>query len=313
MNTSGVPHAGPLTLRQLRLLLALNDHGTVTAAARAEGVTQPALSQSLRALERRFGVALVRKVGRRLVFTGPAQVALEYARRIVRLTEEAEAAVSELAGLRRGTLTVGASTIPGTYLLPRLLGAFRMRHPEIQLGLRIGDTRDVAEWVRRGVVDFGVIGETRENIGLTQTPFRRDELVVVTPASHPLAGRRTIDAESLAATPLILREPGSSTRETLERALAAAGRTPTVLFELGGTEAILEAVAAGLGASVVSELAVRAGLRARSLRVRRASRLDLTRFLAIVAHPDARPGPAAAVFLSGLLTADASGPSFLAP
>jgi DNA-binding transcriptional LysR family regulator len=293
--------ANPLTLRQLRLLLALADHGTVTAAARAEGVTQPALSQSLRALERRFGVALVQRVGRRLVLTGPAQVALDYARRIVRLTDEAEAAVAELAGLRRGSLSIGASTVPGTYLLPRLLGEFRVRHPEVRLVLRIGDTREVAQWVLRGEVDFGVIGETRAAFGLTVTPFRRDELVVVTPAGHPLAGRRTLDADTLAATPLILREAGSSTRETLERALAAAGRAPTVLFELGSTEAILQAVAAGLGASVVSELAIGAGHHPRSIRVRRATRLDLTRFLATVTHADARPAPAATVFMASLL------------
>jgi DNA-binding transcriptional LysR family regulator len=289
----------PLTLRQLRLLLALAEHGSVTAAARAERVTQPALSQALRAIERRHGVTLLQRSGRRVVLTAAAQLAVDYARRIVRLTDEAEAALRELAGLRRGSLTIGASTVPGTYLLPALLGDYRARHPEIALGLRIGDTREVADWVRRGAVDFGVIGETREQMGLTVTPFRRDDLVIVAPASHDLAVRRSLDAAALASTPLILREPGSSTRETFERALAAAGLAPTVLFELGSTEAILRAVMAGLGASVVSELAV-ADLRARAVRVRRAARLDLTRFLATVTHPDATPSPAAAVFLASL-------------
>lgn len=301
------PAPSPLTLRQLRLLLALAEHGSVTAAARAEGVTQPALSQSLRALQLRLGVPLTLRVGRRLVLTGAAQLAVDYARRIVRLTEEAEAALREVAGLKRGTLGIGASTVPGTYLLPGLLGAFRTRHPEIQLSLRIGDTREVAEWVRRGSVDFGVIGETREETGLSVTPFRRDELVLIAPQGHPLARRRSIDAEALASEPLILREPGSSTRETLERAMAAAGRAPTVLFELGSTEAILRAVAAGLGASVVSELAVAGGHHPRSLRVRRATRLDLTRHLAVVTHPDARLSPAAAVFMAQLTAVSGRG------
>jgi DNA-binding transcriptional LysR family regulator len=297
---SDPPAAGPVTLRQLRLLLALAEHGSVTAAARAEGVTQPALSQSLRALERKFGVALAKRAGRHLVLTGAAQTAVEYARRITRLTEEAESAMREIAGLKRGALNIGASTVPGTYLLPRLLGAFRARYPEIRLGLRIGDTRQVADWVGRGTVDFGVIGETHEDVGLSITPFRRDELVVIAPPDHPLARRRTIDAAALATEPLILRESGSSTRETLERALAAAGRAPTILFELGSTEAILHAVAAGLGASVVSELAVEGGHHARRLRVRRATRLDLTRYLAVVVHPDARLSPAAALFMAQL-------------
>lgn len=290
----------PLTLRQLRLLLAFAEHGTVTAAARAERVTQPAVSQSLRALERVFGLALTARVGRRLVLTAPAQSVVDYARRIVRLAEEAQSAARELAGLRRGSLSVGASTIPGTYLLPRLLGAFRARHPEISLGLRIGDTREVAEWVRGGVVDFGVIGETREQLGLVVTPFRRDDLVVVAPASHPFARHPMLDAAALAGEPLIVREPGSSTRETLERALAASGRAVTVLFELGSTEAILQAVAAGLGPSVVSRLAVDGRPHARTVRVRHVSRLDLSRYLAIVTHPDARPSPAASLFMAQL-------------
>lgn len=296
-----------VTLRQLRLLLALAEHGSVTSAARAEGVTQPALSQSLRALERRLGVTLATRAGRRLVLTGAAHTAVEYARRILRLTAEAESAMQEIAGLKRGALSIGASTVPGTYLLPRLLGDFRARHPEIQLGLRIGDTRQVADWVGRGAVDFGVIGETRDSIALSVTPFRRDELVVIAPASHPLARRRTIDAAALATEPLILREPGSSTRETLERALAAAGRAPTILFELGSTEAILQAVAAGLGASVVSELAVEGGHHPRRIRVRRATRLDLTRYLAVVVHPDARLSPAAALFMTQLRSSPVDG------
>lgn len=292
--------SSPVTLRQLRLLLALAEHGSVTAAARAEGVTQPALSQSLRALERRFGVALATRAGRRLVLTGAARTAVDYARRITRLTEEAESAMREIAGLKRGALHIGASTVPGTYLLPALLGAFHVRHPEIQLGLRIGDTREVADWVGRGTVDFGVIGETRESTGLSITPFRRDELVLIAPRDHPLLRRRALDAEALATEPLIVREPGSGTRETLERALATSGRTPTILFELGSTEAILQAVAAGLGASLVSELAVAGGHHPRSLRVRRVTRLDLTRYLAVVAHPDARLSPAAALFMARL-------------
>ena len=144
------------------------------------------------------------------------------------------------------------------------------------------------------------MGETREQLDLAVTPFQRDELVVVAPAGHPLARRRVLDAAALAAEPLIVREPGSSTRETLERALAASGRGVSVLFELGSTEAILQAVAAGLGASVVSELAVEAGHHPRSIRVRRATRLDLTRYLAVVMHPDARLSPAASLFLAQL-------------
>jgi DNA-binding transcriptional LysR family regulator len=288
--------------------VALADHGSVTAASRAEGLSQPALTQSLRALERRFGVSLTLRVGRRLVLTQPARTIVEYARRLLRISEEVDAAAREMAGLERGRLALAASTTPGTYLLPRLLGRFRARHPQIALHLRIGDTREVEEWVQRGAVDFGVIGETREQLGLVITPFRRDELVVVAPPGHPFARAARLEPEALASEPLILREKGSSTRETLERALAALGRSPVALFELGSTEAILQAVAAGLGASVVSELAVEGALEMRRVVVRRVARLDLTRYLAVVVHPDARLAPAAAQFVAEL-TAERIEPS----
>lgn len=296
----GSPDDTPLTIRRLGLLVALAEHGSVTAAARASRMSQPALSQNLRALERHYGIPLTMRVGRRIVLTNPARMIVDYARRVLRLVEESEAAVRETVGLRRGRLAIGASTTPGTYLLPRMLGEFRARHPEIELELRIGDTREVEEWVVQGALDFGVIGETTEQLGLVVTPFRRDELVVVTPPVHSLARRPRIDAEALAAQPLIVRERGSSTRGVLERALVAHGHSLNVLFELGSTEAILQAVTAGLGPSVVSELAVADGGEGRPLRVRRVAGLDLTRYLAVVVHPDARLAPAASQFMAEL-------------
>ncbi len=287
-----------ISLQRLRLIVALAEEGSVTAAAKVVGMSQPALSQNLRVIERHYGFAFLMRAGRRTVLTMPARLVVEYARRILRLVDESDRAVSDLLHLRSGSLALGASTTPGTYLVPRVLAEFRVRHPDVELRLRIGDTREVARWVQAGTVDLGVIGETAESHGLVITPFRRDELVVVSPLSHPLATVPRLDAEALAAHPLIVREVGSSTRETLERALRGAGRALRVQFELGSTEAILHAVAAGLGASVVSELAVEELAPGRRLRVRRVAGLDLSRYLAVVTHPDAESGPAAREFRS---------------
>jgi DNA-binding transcriptional LysR family regulator len=291
------PPESSITLRRLRLVLALAEEGGVTAAAKALGMSQPALSQNLRVIEAHYGFPFLMRSGRRTVLTNPGRLVVEYARRILRLVDESERAIGDLLQLRRGRLSLGASTTPGTYLLPRVLAEFRVRHPDVDLQLRIGDTRDVERWVLAGAVDLGVIGETAEQLGLSVTPFRRDELVVVAPLSHPLSAVLRVDGEVLAAQPLIVRETGSSTRETLERALRSVGQALNVQFELGSTEAILQAVAAGLGASVVSELAVAEPAVGRRLRVRRVAGLDLSRYLAVVTHPDAEPGPAAREFV----------------
>lgn len=297
MNDSSA-HLAP---RRLAVLAALADQGTLTAAARSLRISQPAASQSLKDLERDVGAPLATRQGRRLTLTPAGRLLADYGRRMARLGQEAESAVRELMGLKRGRLAIGASTTPGTYLLPRHMGRFHARYPDIALELRIGDTREVESWVLKGEVDFGVIGETREQLGLTVRPFRRDELVLVAPRRHPLAKRRRIDAEALAAHPLILREEGSSTRETLERALAARGVVARTLFALGSTEAILAAVGAGLGASVVSSLAVESRAARSGLIVRHVAGLDLSRFLAVAVHPDAKPGPAAEQFMSRLI------------
>lgn len=288
-----------ITLQQLRLLIALAERGGVTAAARAVGVSQPAFSEQLRAIERHYGFPLVMRAGRRLVLTRPARVVVDYARRISRLADESEEAVRQLLELETGRLAVAATATPGAYLVPRLLAGFRARHPGVEVRLMVGGARAVEGWVLRGEADLGVIGEVPEPLDLVTRPVRRDELVAVMAGGHPLASVARLDGAALASHPLIVRERGSGTRHTLERALAKAGLPLRVLFELEGTDAILQAVAAGLGATVLSELVVAQTALGR-LRERRVAGLELTRYLAVATHPDARPGPAAGEFIASL-------------
>ena len=284
--------SAPLSLRRLRLLLALAENGSVTAAAKAIGVSQPALSQQLRLIERHYGFPLLMRTGRRVVLTQPARVVVDYARRIVRLAGESEDAVRQLLALDAGRLSVAATPTPGAYLLPRLLAAFWARHRGVRLLLEVGSVRRVERMVLGGRADLGVIGEVPDGLEVAVAPFRRDELVAVMAGTHPLAAAARLDGEALAAHPLIVRERGSGTRQTLERALGRAGLRLNVLFELRASDAFVQAAAAGLGAAVVSALAVDQPALGLRLRVRRVAGLDLTRYLAVVTHPDAVPGPA---------------------
>lgn len=287
-----------MTLQRYRLLAALADGGGVTAAARAAGISQPALSQQLRIIERHYGFPLLMRSGRRVVLTKRARAATEYARRIVRLAAEAEGAMREIRALEAGQIAVAAGHSVAASLVPRALAEFRTRHPGVALRLRVGSAREIERWVLDGTADVGVLGQVNDELAVALTPFGRDELVVVHAAAHPLAGVARLDGEALAAHPLIVREPASSTRQTLERALLAAGLRLSIQFELSATDAILSAVAAGLGASVVSSLVVAEPVRGLRFRVRRASGLDVSRHLAVATHPDAGPGPAAREFVA---------------
>lgn len=289
-----------MSLQRYRLLAALADAGSVTAAARASGVSQPAFSQQLRVIERHYGFPLLMRTGRRAVLSGAARPVVDYARRIVRLAEESERAARGLMELDAGRLSVGATTTVGTYLVPRVLAEFRRRYPGLELQLRLGALADVQGWVARGDVDVGVVGHgsrgERADAGVT--PFMRDELVAVCAPAYPLATVARLDGAALAAHALIVREPASGTRRTVERALTRAGLVLRVLFELPSTEAILQAAAVGLGPAVVSGLAVAERPLGLRLRVRRVVGLDLARYLAVVRNPDLDPGPAAREFIS---------------
>lgn len=248
-----------LTLHRLELFLSVLDTGGVGRAAQARRVSQPAVSEHLRGLEAFFGVQLFERAGRGVRPTAAARLIEPFVRQALGLVTSAEQAAIELRGLRAGGVAIGASTTPGTYLLPEVLGRFHTAHPRITLTLRIGDTREVEQWVAAGSVELGVIGASPVRPGLTAEPWVKDELVAIVASRHPLARRRTLPGAALADEPYIAREEGSSTRAVAERFLADAGVTLRPVMELGSTEAVREAVAAGLGVSVVSRHAVRTG------------------------------------------------------
>lgn len=243
-----------LTLHRLRLFLAVLDEGGVVKAAEKENISQPAVSEHLRGLEEHFGVRLVERVGRGVCPTASARQLEPYVRQVVQLLQSAEQVASDLKGVRTGVLTVGASSTPGTYLLPGALGRFREHHPAVSLRLRIGNTADVEKWVAAGEVELGVIGDNVEvDETLSADPWLDDELVVLVNQRHPLAQRRSLAPSHLSSEPCITREEGSSTRRATERAFGKLGLKLKPAMELGSTAAIREAVAAGLGIALVSK------------------------------------------------------------
>jgi DNA-binding transcriptional LysR family regulator len=292
-----------LTLHRLELFLAVLDQGGVGRAAKARNISQPAVSEHLQGLAAYFGVPLLERRGRSVRPTPAARVLEPYARQAVGLLRGAERAAADLRGLHGGSLTIGASTTPGTYLLPAALGRFHAAHPGIALSLQISDTREIERWVSAGQVELGVIGEAPLVPGLTAERWVQDELVLIVPRGHPLARRRSVRAPAIAGEPYIAREEGSSTRGVAERYLARLGVALTPTMELGSTEAIREAVGAGLGVALVSRHAVLAPDR-RIAAVRLAG-LRWTRDLLIVQRTGTPLGPAAAAFRSLLLEARA--------
>lgn len=291
-----------INLKQLQAFVRVVEQESFTKAAQNLYLTQPAVSWLVKSLENLLGVPLLQRRDRRVFLTEAGELLWPYARQIVALSDEMLYLAAQIRGLKTGRLRLGASTIPGEYILPWFLAAFVDHHPGLSVQLRIADTAKVIGWVRERAVDFGVVGAKGEEEGLEYLPFLEDELVLLLPPKHPLAHRREITPHELTHYPLVMRESGSGTRAVVEERLLAAGFSPkelNVVLEVGSTRAVITAVKAGLGMGIVSRWAVKEG--EEGLKVRTLKGLDLKRPLYLVLAEQPGANPAAQSFREFLL------------
>jgi DNA-binding transcriptional LysR family regulator len=291
-----------MTLRQLEVFLAIAQARSYRQAAEALHTSQPALSQHMRELERELGARLFDRLSRGVLLTEAGRLLEERAKRVFATLTDAREVLGELQGLQRGSLLIGASTTPVIYVLPAVIGEFRRRHPGIELRLRIANSRLIEEAIRAHEFDLGVVGahglapgEECLAAGLV------DELVLIVSPRHQWARRREVAPADLAAEPLLVREEGSATRHVTERALEQAGIGWGASMELNHTEAIKQAVMAGLGVAFVSVHAVRGELASRRLAMLRLRGIRIQRHFHVI-HSEARTLSVAARAFVALLS-----------
>ncbi|KAB7834556.1 LysR family transcriptional regulator [Streptomyces mobaraensis] len=281
-------------LAALELLLAVARLGSLGRAARELGITQPAASGRLRGMERMLGVALVERSPRGSRLTPAGVLVTDWARRIVEAAEALDAGAQALRTRRDSRLRVAASMTIAEYLLPGWLITLRTERPGTAVSLFAGNSAAVAARLLAGRADLGFVEGLEVPPGLDGAVIGHDRLVLVTAPTHPWARRRTpLTRAELAATPLILRESGSGTRQVLDAALAAEDGPAPPLLELASTTAVKAAVVSGAGPSVLSELAVVDELATRRLVEVPVTGLGLRRDLRAVWPLGQRPvGPA---------------------
>ncbi|HEY4888814.1 MAG TPA: LysR family transcriptional regulator [Candidatus Dormibacteraeota bacterium] len=257
-----MPEYGPaldidrsVTLRQLRTFKTVADLNSFSLAAQQLGLSQPSVSYQVKELEEAIGMPLLDRLGKGVHLTEAGEVLYSYARRTLDVLEEAGLALEEMRGIKRGKLRVGASTTVGIYLLPAALGAFKKLHPGLVISLEIGTRARVQEQVLRNELDLAVVGPALKDPDLAILPFVSDELVVIAPAGHKLAGRRGLAMKDLQGQPFVMREPASGSRSSFEQAARKAGAKLDVAMELGSNGAIKHAVESGLGLAAISRYA----------------------------------------------------------
>ena len=285
--------------RQLAAFCAVVEKSSFSQAAEKLGVTQPAVSLQVRALEERLGQTLLDRSGRRVEPTEAGLRLYRSAQRMLALEEQLYDEVAADSGELHGTLAIGASTGPGAHLVPLLLCEFQREHSELHVSLSIWDTQTVSEKVALRELELGVVGALRRNRSLEFEPLVRDEIVLAVPPGHSAAGG-TVAVDELRKETVIAMQEGAGVRQVVDEELRRAGlrvREFEPKLELGLQESVKSAVAAGFGVTFISRTAIEGELAAGTLAMARVAGLEPARQIYVVRAKGRPPTRAATAFL----------------
>ncbi|MEH2244343.1 LysR family transcriptional regulator [Nostoc sp.] len=297
----------PFTLDQLRILKAIAQEGSFKRAADSLYVSQPAVSLQVQNLERQLDVPLFDRGGRRAQLTEAGHLLLNYGEKILSLCQETCRAIEDLQNLQGGTLIVGASQTTGTYLLPRMIGMFRQKYPDVAVQLHVHSTRRTAWSVANGQVDLAIIGgeipgELSESLEIL--PYAEDELALILPVFHPFTKHEKIQKEDLYKLQFIALDSQSTIRKVIDQVLARCEidtRRLRVEMELNSIEAIKNAVQSGLGAAFVSTSAIAKELQMGVLHCANIEGVVIKRTLWLIFNPNRYRSKAAEAFSQEIL------------
>ena len=293
-----------MDLRRLEVFCKVYELRSFSKAGKASLLSQPTVSEHIRYLENILEVRLFDRLSREVVPTRAGKILYNYARRMLNLRREAYRTLELYRGKVSGELELGGSTIPGQYILPSLIGDFKLDFTDIRIKLVIADTMEITNMVLEGSLELGVVGAKMKNTNLQFEQLFDDELVLVVPADHPWAKDDQITIEQLSEAPFIMREHGSGTRMAMLHALEQMGFDPrglNVMAEMGSTDAIRQAIKAKVGISILSRRAIADELQFRQLYLVSIQGFALSRHFYLVTHKKRSRTPVGQAFVDFLL------------
>lgn len=298
----------PFTLDQLRILKAIIKEGSFRKAADSLYVSQPAISLQIQNLEKQLNTPLFERTSKKATLTEAGSMLLRYGGRILALCEETCKALEDIQNLQGGSLVIGASQTTGTYLMPRLIGLFRQRYPQVNVQLQVHSTRLISWSVANGQVDLAVIGgevpNELKNV-LQITSYAEDELALILPVSHPFSKVANIQKEDLYRLRFIALDTQSTIRKVIDKILYQHDIDSSrfkIEMELNSVEAIKNAVQSGLGAAFVSVSAIAKELELGIIHWAKIKNVTIKRMLSIIIHPNRYKSKAAETFSREILT-----------
>jgi DNA-binding transcriptional LysR family regulator len=279
------------------MFAAVVQTGSFSRAAEALNISQPAISKGVRDFELQVGCRLLNRSPKGVVPTMEGLALSRHAETLFAAERAAEEELSALRGLHNGSLRIGASTTIATYMIARYLGAFHRAHPGVDLHLVSANTRDIAEQMSAQDIDIGLVEGPIEERNIVAEPWRTDVMKLIVAPDHAFAAaKEAIDPKRLDDEVLILREPGSGSREVVTQALTAHSIEPLRTLEIGSTAAIKQVVAAGLGVSIVSAVSVKDQVQLGHLKIAAMQGVQIERTLWRLKVPGRIAMPAARAF-----------------
>lgn len=297
----------PFTLDQLKILRAISSEGSFKKAAEKLYISQPAVSLQIQNLEKQLNKPLFYRDKRKARLTETGKLLIKYCERILSLCEETCRALDELSALQSGALMIGASQTTGTYLMPRLIGLFRHKYPQIDIELQVHSTRKISWGVANGRIDLAVVGgEIPRELynSLEVTSYAEDELALILPLSHPFSSLEYIQKEDLYRLRFIALNTQSTIRNVIEKTLTQNGIDSSyfkIEMELNSIEAIKNAVHSGLGAAFVSVSAISKELELDMFHWAKIEGVTIKRTLSILLNPKRYHSNATRIFKEEIL------------
>ena len=297
----------PFTLDQLRILKAIAEEGSFKKAADVLYVTQPAVSLQIQNLEKQLEITIFDRGGRKALLTEAGKLLLDYCQRILNQCDEACKAVEDLNSLKGGTLVVGASQTTGTYLMPRMIGLFRQKYPDVSVQLQVHSTRRTGWSVANGQIDLAIIGgqlPPELNSLLNVNPYATDELALVLPINHKLSKEKELTKEDLYKLNFVTLDSQSTTRKVVDKLLKDSGldiQRLRIEMELNSLEAIKNAVQSGLGAAFLPVVSIERELASGTIHKPYMSDLSVTRELKLITNPSRYTSKASEAFKKNIL------------
>ena len=292
-----------MDLWQLKIFCKVVELKSFSRAGKTVHLSQPTVSSHIKDLEDHFGCRLIDRLSKEAVATKAGELLYGYALKILSFSHKIEAAMAEFNGRIKGRLLIGGSTIPGAYLLPRMIGAFTAQYPEVTISLVVEDTEKVIDGVMSGNLEMGVVGAESGEKKIFQEKLIEDEMRLIVPENHIWAKKKAIPLDLLLTEPFIVRENGSGTLASIQLSLASRGYTIEdlkIAAEFGSTEAVRQGIKNNVGVSILSTLAVSEDLKIGSLKSIAVKGLKLKRSFYLTRHKYRSLSPLSRVFIEFL-------------